>query len=74
MMAEKYAEENNFKTEIFPAQWEKYGKAAGPKRNMQMVESADLAIAFPSGGNGTKSLIKLAQKLGITIEIFPIEI
>ena len=62
IMAEQYAEDNGFALEIFHAEWSKYGKAAGPKRNKQMIEVADFAIAFPSGGNGTKSLIELAKK------------
>jgi len=37
----------------FPADWEQYGKAAGPIRNQQMAEYADALIVFPDGGKGT---------------------
>ena len=63
LMGEKYAEENGFKVEIFLPEWEKYGRAAGPIRNEQMVNAADLVIAFWDGkSKGTKSLIKYAEK------------
>lgn len=31
---------------IFPADWDKNGKAAGPKRNEQMAKYADVALIF----------------------------
>ncbi len=73
MMVEKYAKENNLQIEIFPAEWEKYGKSAGPKRNKIMVDNADFAIAFSSGGKGTESLIKFAKQKGIPLKIISIE-
>ncbi len=73
-MAERYAKEHGLQLEIFPAEWDKYGKGAGPKRNKQMVDAADYAITFPSGGNGTKSLIALARKKGIPITVIPVDV
>jgi hypothetical protein len=35
-------------SEIYPAEWKKYGRSAGPKRNKQMADVADFAIAFPT--------------------------
>ena len=29
-LGEKYAKDNNIPTQLFPANWNKYGKAAGP--------------------------------------------
>jgi hypothetical protein len=42
----------------FPAEWEKYGDAAGFLRNQQMVDEAgiQLLIAFP-GGDGTRDMM-----------------
>ena len=38
----------NLQTEVHRADWKKYGRAAGPIRNKQMVElRADLCLAFP---------------------------
>ena len=53
--------------ETYPAKWVTYGKAAGPIRNKQMLESGvDLVIAF-SGGKGTASMVGLARAAGITV-------
>ncbi len=71
-MAEKYAKKNKLRVELFPAEWEKYGKSAGPRRNREMVAVADYAIAFPSGGRGTKSLMDFAREKGIPLKVFPV--
>ena len=50
------------------ADWQKYGKAAGPIRNGEMLEKAkpDLVIAFP-GGVGTENMIKQSHEAGIEV-------
>jgi hypothetical protein len=52
----------------YPAQWQKYGRAAGPMRNQQMLdkEHPDLVVAFP-GGRGTTDMISRAKKAGIKV-------
>lgn len=52
----------------YKAEWKKYGKAAGPKRNQQMLDEEDihLAIAFP-GGTGTADMVKRAKKSGVEV-------
>ena len=52
----------------FPADWAKYGKAAGPIRNQQMIDEGkpDLVIAF-RGGRGTADMIRRARKAGIEV-------
>ncbi len=69
LLGERYAAENGFEVELYPADWKQYGRFAGPKRNKLMVDVADYAIAFPSGGNGTKSLIDYAQAKGIPTKV-----
>lgn len=72
-MAEQYANENNYRLEIYPAQWEKYGKAAGPKRNETMVKNSDAVIAFwDYKSRGTKNLITLAKKYNKPIRVIDI--
>lgn len=47
--------------------WEKYGKAAGPKRNARMLEwEPDLVVAFP-GGRGTDNMVTQAKKAGVEV-------
>lgn len=64
LMGEQYAKEKGLLLEVYPAEWKKYGKAAGPIRNKQMVEKADIVIAFVcERAKGTKNLIAQAKKL-----------
>jgi hypothetical protein len=54
--------------ETYPAQWSKYGAAAGPIRNKQMLDEGkpDLVVAFP-GGKGTANMVRLAQEAGVEV-------
>lgn len=58
-----------FNIEAHPADWNRYGKKAGPIRNTEMVDSgADLVLAFPIGNSyGTKDCIRKAEQRGIPI-------
>lgn len=69
-MAEQYAAEKGYELEIFPAQWNKYGKFAGPKRNNEMVKKSDYVIAFwDNKSKGTKNLIENAKQLNKPLRI-----
>jgi hypothetical protein len=57
-----------FDVEVHPANWAKHGKAAGPIRNQEMLNSgADLVMAFP-GGRGTQDMTSRAEKAGVPVE------
>jgi hypothetical protein len=51
-----------------PADWQRYGKSAGPVRNRRMIteHGPDLVIAFP-GGRGTANMIGLAHEAEIKV-------
>ena len=69
-LGERYALENGFEIERYPAEWEKYGRSAGPKRNLKMVQTADCVICFWDGkSSGTKSMINYAEKLSKQVMI-----
>ncbi len=57
----------------FPAAWKKHGKAAGPIRNIKMLDAKPhLVIAFHDdleNSKGTKHLVGEARKRGIEVEI-----
>lgn len=63
----------NLQAEVHRADWKKYGRAAGPIRNKQMVElGADLCLAFPDhpkgeGSRGTWNCVDLAQQARIPV-------
>lgn len=40
------AKARNLATEVFPADWKKHGRAAGPIRNQEMIATVDGLIAF----------------------------
>ena len=55
---------------ITKAQWEKYGKSAGPRRNRAMAQVADCLVAFWDGkSRGTKNMIEEALKRGLEIHV-----
>ncbi|MBQ6825597.1 MAG: DUF2493 domain-containing protein [Clostridia bacterium] len=69
-IGERYAKENGFRIEKYPADWEKYGKSAGPIRNKQMAEISDYVICFwNEKSKGTKSMIDYAKKLNKPVKI-----
>ena len=66
----QYANEKGFKLIRFPAAWNKYGKAAGPKINKEMAIVADALIAFWDGkSSGTKNMIHFAKQKGLRINV-----
>lgn len=76
-IAEDLAHVHKVKVEVFRADWEKYGKGAGPRRNQQMVDDgADAVLAFPMAGMpnvGTWNCVKKARAAGIPVTICLIE-
>jgi hypothetical protein len=69
-LAKRYATEHDIKLIEFPADWQKFGKSAGPKRNTQIVEACDHLIAFPSKeGRGTQDSIAKAEKAGVVTHV-----
>lgn len=56
----------------FSANWNKYGKKAGPIRNQQMLDEGkpDLVVAFPTEDSvGTWDMVKRATEAGIEVQI-----
>lgn len=72
-LGELYAEKHFSALKIFPAEWKKYGKRAGPMRNKQMVDYISgfknkIVIAFVSENTkGTRNTIALAKKANIRV-------
>ena len=67
---EQYAKENGIPVRPFPADWDKYGDAAGPIRNKEMAPYATHLIAFWNGkSKGTKNMIEEATKAGLKVKV-----
>ena len=58
--------------EIHRADWSKWGRAAGPKRNQLMVDlGADHAFAYPlDGSKGTWDFVRKAKMAGIPVDVY----
>jgi hypothetical protein len=70
-LAEKYGKQHDIPTKIFPAEWDKYGKSAGYRRNIDIVSEAEMVIAFWDGqSKGTKNSIDLAKKQGKLVSVY----
>lgn len=67
-LARAWAKESGVPIQTCPADWAKYGRAAGHIRNKQMLDqwSPDLVIAFP-GGKGTENMVAQATKRNVRV-------
>lgn len=65
-----FAEEYGLPCKHFPAEWDKHGKAAGPIRNIQMADYADILVACWDGvSRGTRHMINEARKRDLIVFI-----
>ena len=54
-----------------PADWDSYGKSAGPRRNREMAERADALIAVWDGmSRGTANMIQTAKQRGLSVFVY----
>lgn len=69
-MAEQFAKKYNLQCKVYMADWEKYGRRAGPLRNEEMVKVANGVIAFwDNQSRGTKSTINLCKKYNVDCKV-----
>lgn len=71
-LGERWAKARGLRVQPFPANWWKYGNAAGPRRNREMAAYADALVALDSGGNGTADVIKQARQQGLRVFVWPV--
>ena len=70
-LGEHWAEERGLEVVRYPAEWEKYGRRAGPFRNKVMAEHADGLVALWDGtSKGTRSMIELALDKQIRVFVY----
>lgn len=69
-LGERYAMERGYKIERYPADWNKYKKAAGYRRNVQMSEVANACVVFWDGVSpGSKHMIDIATNKGLPLRV-----
>ena len=70
----RIAEMRQARFTLFPADWIKYGKAAGFLRNKQMADYADALIAIWDGkSKGTRHMINLMLDAGKHTHVFVVK-
>ena len=68
--AKKYAQENEIALTEFLPDYQRYGRGAPLKRNIQIIEYADMVLAVWDGkSRGTKFVIDQCQKKNIPVRI-----
>ena len=72
-LGERWCRERLVPYQIYHAEWEKYGKSAGYKRNAEMIASCtvkDGVVAFWDGKSaGTQATIEMARKAGLRVVV-----
>lgn len=73
-IAGRIARELGFEVEAHPAEWQTYGKGAGPIRNRKMLSTGiDRAFAFHPDleqSKGTADMVGLLRSAGIPVTVF----
>ncbi len=68
VLGEKYAQEKGLALKKFPADWNKFGRAAGYKRNEEMAKYADACVVFWDGeSRGTMHMRDLANRYKLAL-------
>ncbi len=71
----EWCSDNNVEYVVYKANWDKYGKAAGPLRNKAMVASKpDMTIGFPLGeSRGTWNCLLQASEKKLPVATIPLD-
>jgi len=66
----EWGEAHGVPVKMMPAQWDRYGKSAGYKRNVEMGQYADGLIALWDGvSRGTEHMIGYARSIGLKVHV-----
>lgn len=69
--ARAYAHSNGIPLKEFLPDYESYGRTAPLKRNLLIIDYADLVLAFWDGqSHGTKYVIDNCRKQGVPVKVF----
>lgn len=71
LMAEQWAKDREQMYEGYPAEWRKLGKAAGFKRNKDMLYySRACEVAAFEGGRGTINMVNIAKRENVLVSLW----
>jgi len=74
-MAGDFGMKRGLPVEPYPAEWNTYGRSAGPIRNAKMLKEGkpDLVVAFHNHlgqSKGTRHMLEIAHKAGVSVMLF----
>ena len=70
-VAKEYAIRTGLKLTEFLPEYDKYGRGAPLKRNISIIEYADMVLAFWDGkSRGTKFVIENCKRLNVPVKVF----
>ena len=70
----RWALKHHIRSRCFAADWERFGKTAGVRRNHQMAQAGDMLLAFWDGRSaGTQHMISCMQQLGKPVVVIRVE-
>lgn len=75
-LAGRYGNETEKVVTVFPADWNTYGRSAGPIRNGRMLREGkpEMVIAFRAkDSRGTQNMIDQAKKAGVEVYVVDID-
>ncbi len=75
----RWAKRNNISVVEMPADWDKYGKSAGYRRNVEMAEYVNengdggLIVIIRDGSKGSTHMLNIAKEKGLKTYVIEIE-
>jgi predicted double-glycine peptidase len=75
LLGEVWANNNKVPIKRFPANWDKYGKSAGYRRNEEMANYADACIVVWDGeSKGSKHMIDIAKNKNLKLFVLNLKL
>lgn len=68
--AQNWALDRSIAVTVIPAEWAKYGKAAGPIRNRRMLTFEPIRVLAFAGGRGTANMIAAAREARVPVHFW----
>ena len=70
----RWAWKHAVKHQLFRADWERFGKSAGARRNFQMAQAGDMLLAFWDGQSpGTAHLVQCMRQLDKPVVVIRVD-
>jgi SLOG family YspA-like protein len=70
----RWAWKHTIKHQLFRAEWERFGKSAGVRRNHVMAQAGDVLVAFHGNNSpGTAHIIACMRALGKPVVVIQVE-